>query len=66
MHSARECKNQEVFSFFCQHGHDEMRVEEEEEKFRDGMGLKMGLVLLACVKSETLRKLINNRQIQKA
>lgn len=53
MHSARECKNQEVFSFFCQHGHDAMRVEEGAEKFPDGMGLKMGLVLLACDKSKT-------------
>lgn len=53
MHSARECKNQKGFSFFCQHGHDEMRVEEEEEKFQEGMELKMGLVLLACDKSKT-------------
>lgn len=53
MHSARECKNQEGFSFFCQHRHDEMRVEEEEENVQDAMGLKMGLVLLACDKSET-------------
>lgn len=56
MHSARECKNQEGFSFFRQQGINAMRVgksSKNEEKFRDGMGLKMGLVLLAFDKRET-------------
>lgn len=30
-----------------------MRVEEEEENFQNGMGLKMGLVLLAYDESQT-------------